>query len=298
MLVKENTVSSPQLTVKAPAKINLFLRVVGRRPDGYHEIESFMQKVELSDQLHLFAVGEKISLACPNSSLPEDEGNLVFRAAQLFFKTVGKQPGVRIVLEKNIPVAAGLGGGSSDAAAALHGLNRLFAGNLTQGQLQEMALNLGADVPFFVKPCSAALATGIGERLQEAEPLTDIWIILLNPGFPVSTKWVYENLPLTTNTNPYILARGRKLPEDFFSNLLALTAEQGNDLEAVTVKRYPQIGEIKETMKQAGAAAALMSGSGPTVFGLFLSEKTATNSLGILTRQYGKNVFLTKPYIP
>ena len=296
--MKEDTVSSPQLTVKAPAKINLFLRVVGRRPDGYHEIESFMQKVELADQLHFFTGGEKISLTCPGTDLPEDEGNLAFKAAQLFFQTVGRQPRVRIVLEKNIPVAAGLGGGSSDAAAVLHGLNCLFAENLAQDQLQEMALNLGADVPFFVKPCSAAMATGVGERLQETESLTDIWIILVNPGFAVSTKWVYANLPLTTNSNPYILARGRKLPGDFFSNLLALTTGQGNDLEAVTLKRFPQIGEIKEQLKQAGAAGALMSGSGPTVFGLFLSEETAVNSLKIFDRQYGKNVFLTKPYIP
>ena len=296
--MKENTVSSPQLTVKAPAKINLFLRVVGRRPDGYHEIESFMQKVELADQLHIFAEGDKITLSCPGTDLPEDEGNLVFRAAQLFFKTTGIQPGVRIVLEKNIPVAAGLGGGSSDAAAALLGLNDLFAGQLTQDQLQKMAVNLGADVPFFVKPCSAAMAAGIGEQLQEMEPLTDIRILLVNPGFAVSTKWVYENLPLTTNSNPYILARGRKLPDDFFSNLLALSNEQGNDLEAVTIKRYPQIGEIKESMRQAGAATVLMSGSGPTVYGLFLSEKAAIDSLGIFDRKYGKNVFLTKPYIP
>jgi len=296
--VKEDTINNPVLTVKAPAKINLFLRVVGRRPDGYHEIESFMQKIELSDQLYFFTGDEGISLTCPGTDLPEDDGNLVFQAAQLFYKTIGERPGVRIVLEKNIPVAAGLGGGSSDAAAALHGLNCLFAGNLTQDQLQEMALKLGADVPFFVKPCSAAMATGIGERLQEIEPLADIWIIMVNPGFMVSTKWVYENLPLTTHSNPYILARGQKLPEDFFSNLPASAVEQGNDLEAITIKRYPQIGEIKETMKQAGAAAALMSGSGPTVFGLFLSEGTATDSLGIFTGQYGKNVFLTKPYIP
>jgi 4-diphosphocytidyl-2-C-methyl-D-erythritol kinase len=271
---------------------------MGRRPDGYHEIESFMQKVELADQLHFFTEGEKISLACPGTDLPEDEGNIVFKAAQLFFDTVGKHPGVRIVLEKKIPVAAGLGGGSSDAAAVLHGLNSLFAGDLSQDQLQKMALTLGADVPFFVNPCSGAIAAGIGERLQATKPITDIWIILVNPGFAVSTKWVYENLPLTTNTNPYILARGRNLPDDSFSTLLALSNEQGNDLEAVTIKRYPEIGEIKETLKQAGAAGVLMSGSGPTVFGLFLSRETASSCLGIFARKYGKNVFLTKPYLP
>jgi 4-diphosphocytidyl-2-C-methyl-D-erythritol kinase len=257
-----------------------------------------MQKLELADQLHFFAGGEEISLSCPGSDLPTDEGNLAFKAAQLFFKTVGKQPGVRIILEKNIPVAAGLGGGSSDAAAVLHGLNTLFAGNLNQDQLQAMALSLGADVPFFVQPCSGAMATGIGERLQEKKPLTDIWIILVNPGFAVSTKWAYENLTLTSNSNPYILARDRKWPDNSFSNLLALSNEQGNDLEAVTIKRYPEIGEIKKTLMQAGADGALMSGSGPTVFGLFLSHKTAINSLGIFDRKYGRNVFLTKPYIP
>jgi len=257
-----------------------------------------MQKVELADRVHFFTGSENISLTCPGADLPEDEGNLVFKAAQLFFKTVGRQPGVRIVLEKNIPVAAGLGGGSSDAAAALHGLNSLFAGNLTQEKLQEMALSLGADVPFFVASCSAAMATGIGERLQETEPLTDIWIILVNPGFAVSTKWVYENLPLTTYSNPYILARDRKLSDDSFSSLLAFSNKQGNDLEAVTIKRYPEIREIKETLKQAGASAVQMSGSGPTVYGLFLSEETAADSLGIFDSKYGRNVFLTKPYKP
>ena len=188
--MKVDTVSSPQLTVKAPAKINLFLRVVGRRPDGYHEIESFMQKVELSDELHLFAVGEKISLACPNSSLPEDEGNLVFRAAQLFFKTVGKQPGVRIVLEKNIPVAAGLGGGSSDAAATLLGLNELWSLGLSRNELGSLAEQLGSDVPFCLIGGTCFVA-GKGEIIERID-MPDMDVLLVSPGYEMSTKEAYE----------------------------------------------------------------------------------------------------------
>jgi 4-diphosphocytidyl-2-C-methyl-D-erythritol kinase len=298
LLRKEDTISNPQLTLKAPAKINLFLKVVGRRTDGYHDIESLMQKVELADELRFYRQEEGISLTCSNADLPEDKENLVYRAAQLFYDNLRINPVVRIRLDKKIPVAAGLGGGSSDAAAVLLGLNDLLKSDLNQEQLLDLARQLGADVPFFITPCSAAMASGIGDQLQEVTPLADIWIVLVNPGFGVSTKWVYENLPLTTKGNTFILARDRKLSEDFFSNPLALSAEQGNDLEMVTVKRYPEIGEIKETLKNSGAAAVLMSGSGPTVFGLFEEKKLASNSVKTFTGEYGKNVFLTRPYIP
>jgi 4-diphosphocytidyl-2-C-methyl-D-erythritol kinase len=288
----------PSLTLQAPAKINLFLNILKRRPDGYHEIESVMQKITLFDILHLSRQGEAISLFCPGSSVPEDRENIVYKAAQAFFSATGIAPGIQIILEKNIPVAAGLGGGSSDAAAVLLGLNRLLGADLELTRLMDIGLKLGADVPFFVQNSSGAIATSIGECLQKIDAIRDYWIVLVNPGYAVSTKWVYENLPLTSYSNPYILARGRKMPENFDIVPPGFFEELGNDLEAVTIKRYPEIGDIKKELEKAGAATSLMSGSGPTVFGLFLEEEDAQRSFMLLSKKYGENVFLVRPYIP
>lgn len=286
------------LILKAPAKINLFLKILSRRPDGYHEIESLMQKVDLCDILHLSWQGETISVSCPGSSLPEDRDNLVYRAAELFLETAGIRAGIKIILEKNIPVAAGLGGGSSDAAAVINGLNTLADTGFSPEELMEIARPLGADVPFFVQGGSAALAVNIGDNLTQAEPLHGFWIVLVNPGFGVSTKWVYENFPLTSRANPYILARGQDLTKDFHAMGPGLYEELGNDLEVVTITRYPEIGNIKRELKEAGAAASLMSGSGPTVFGLFQVENDAQQCFQQLSKKYGGKVFLTRPYIP
>ena len=291
----ENTSS---LTLKAPAKINLFLKILSRRSDGYHEIESLMQKIELFDILQLSRQGEGISLACPGTALPEDRENLAYRAAEAFFSATGMRAGVRIVLKKNIPIAAGLGGGSSDAATVVMGLNKLLNARLDRKQLHDIVQPLGADVPFFVQDCSAALATGIGDCIQQVEPVQVNSIVLVNPGFKVSTKWVYKNFPLTSNPNPYILARGRKVSKNFYATAPGLYEEIGNDLEAVTIDRYPGIGDIKKKLKKAGAITSQMSGSGPTVFGLFHSEEVAQRSFMQLSEKYGGNVFLARPYIP
>jgi 4-diphosphocytidyl-2-C-methyl-D-erythritol kinase len=292
------TANSSSLTLKAPAKINLFLKVLHRRPDGFHEIESLMQKVALFDILHFSRQGEVISLSCPGSNIPENRENLVYKAAQAFFAASGITPGIHIVLEKNIPVAAGLGGGSSDAAAVLLGLNSLFGAGLELKDLTAIGLQLGADVPFFVEDCSLAVATGIGECLQKIEVIGDYWILLVNPGFAVSTKWVYENFPLTSNSNPYILARGEKRPGDFHVVFPAVVEDYGNDLEAVTINRYPEIEDIKKELKMAGAVTARMSGSGPTVFGLFSGKEEAQRSFAQFVKEFGDNVFLVRPYIP
>ena len=288
----------PGLTIKAPAKINLFLKVLNRRPDGYHEIESLMQKIDLCDILHLSRHGEDISLSCPETTLPEDQGNIIYRAAQAFFSATGIKAGIKIILEKKIPIAAGLGGGSSDAAAVVIGLNKLFSSNLGREELLEIASPLGADVPFFVEAHSAAMATGIGDKLEQVRSLEGFSIVLVNPGFGVSTKWVYENFPLTSNSNPYILARGQKVAENFHAAAPGLFEELGNDLEVVTINRYTEIEHIKKELKQAGAATSLMSGSGPTVFGLFLSKEGAERSFVQLSNKYKGDVFLTRPYIP
>ena len=293
-----STFKSQSLTLKAPAKINLFLKILSRRSDGYHEIESLMQKVALFDVLHISRQVGSISLACRGGSVPEGSDNLVYKAANAFFSAARIEPGVEIVLEKNIPVAAGLGGGSSDAAAALLGLNMLLGTDLDMERLLDIGLGLGADVPFFLQDCSGAVATGIGESLQKVDPIEDFWILLVNPGFAVSTKWAYENFPLTSCTNPYILARGRKMNGDFQMVPTGLFEKLGNDLEAVTINRYPEIGDIKKELKRAGAVTALMSGSGPTVFGLFAGKEEAQRGFVQFAKKYGDNVFLVRPYIP
>ena len=298
MKQSSSPLKSQSLTLKAPAKINLFLKILRRRSDGYHEIESLMQKVALFDVLHISRQGVAISLACRGGSVPEDRENIVYRAANAFFAVTRIAPGVQIVLEKNIPVAAGLGGGSSDAAAALLGLNMLFSAGLDMERLLDIGLGLGADVPFFLQDCSGAVANGIGECLQKVEPIEDYWILLVNPGFAVSTKWAYENFPLTSSSNPYILARGRKMAGDYHMARPGLFEELGNDLEAVTINRYPEIGDIKKELKEAGAVTALMTGSGPTVFGLFSGKEKAQRGFVQFAKKYGDNVFLVRPYIP
>jgi 4-diphosphocytidyl-2-C-methyl-D-erythritol kinase len=285
----------PAIILEAPAKINLHLRIVGRRPDGYHDLETVMQKLELSDRLELRPTAHGVRLSCPGSELPCNEGNLVFRAAVIYLTRAGIASGVEIILHKHIPIAAGLGGGSSDAAAVLLGLNSLFAPGIPEVALLQLAGTLGADVPFFVAGMDAVRATGIGDRLQPAPPLHECRVLLVNPGFPVSTRWVYENFALTTQSNPYILGREQNHLNycDFLGSSEPLAA--CNDLESVTIARFPELGEIKESLLASGAGIALMSGSGPTVFGLFREETLAVDCYDRFLRRYPHNVFLTKP---
>lgn len=274
-----------RLDLEAPAKINLYLEVTGRRSDGYHELASLIQKIGLADRLRFEKIDiPKIELHCPNSSLAEDDGNLVFQAASRFCRFYqGRNSdntcGVRITLEKNIPIAAGLGGGSSDAATTLLGLNQLFNANIPKRELFEIATAIGADVPLFLYKESAVWVTGIGEVITPAPSLTNFRILLVNPGFDVSTRWVYENFELTTREKKFNFSCFSQpdLPEFRKSNLVDEYIASGtlvNDLERVTVSRYPIIDEIKQQMLQSGAEAALMSGSGPTVFGLFLEQES------------------------
>ncbi|MCF6291074.1 MAG: 4-(cytidine 5'-diphospho)-2-C-methyl-D-erythritol kinase [Desulfobacterales bacterium] len=287
-----------EITVHAPAKINLVLTVKGRRPDGYHEIDTLMQKLELADRLRLRVIDRGIRLRCPGTDLPENGDNLVFRAARAFLDAAGLSSGIDIVLHKRIPVAAGLGGGSSDAAAVLTGLNTLFAAGLDHETLHGLGRSLGADVPFFVAGYVAARATGIGDRLVEASSLDRCSVVLVSPGFPVSTRWVYENLALTTRDNPYILARNCETTSRNVSKPANLPIELSNDLEGVTIRRFPVIAQIKQQVLQAGAEGVLMSGSGPTVFGLFCGEPEQALSRARaccrgLAGKYGGQVILT-----
>ena len=282
-----------ELVCEAPAKINLYLAIKGKRADGFHDLETRMLKITLADRLCLAARDSGITVECPGSELPTGEDNLVHRAAQRFFLAHGRGGGVHIVLEKKVPIAAGLGGGSSDAAAVLRGLNTLHGFPFSLRQLADLARPLGADVPFFVHDCTAAWATGIGDEIQSENIPFLGWIVLVNPGFAVSTKWVYENFTLTTGGNPYILGR------DFVHGNDACAGPGNlplyNDLEAVTIGKYPELGRIKDELLAAGAHGALMSGSGPTVFGLFADEAQARKSVARFAQRFGRNVFLARP---
>jgi len=268
----------------SPAKVNLVLKVLRRREDGYHDIASLMQKVSLADEMEFTPRGEGIALACPGSDLPTGEGNLVVRAARALFADAGYAGGVEITLRKRIPTAAGLGGGSSNAATTLTVLNDLFRFGFGRERLIRIGARLGADVPFFIYG-STAWAFGIGEILEPAVTPPGMWLVLVNPGFEVPTKWVYEslNLPLTKTPVKYSIPT--------FSGIRELAAALTNDLEKVTVARYPVLGELKGFLLRQGAIGSLMSGSGPTVFGLFDSEQDAIQAEGALRTSYPYRVF-------
>lgn len=292
------------LALDAPAKINLYLRVTGRRADGYHYLATLMQKVSLFDRVLLRKIDTGIRVFCPDSGLPENEGNLVYRAARLFLQTMAQrlhgELGVEITLHKKIPLAAGLGGGSSDAAAVLLGLNRLFATRCTESELLAMGGRLGADVPLFIVDWPVAWATGIGDRLHHAVPVTGYRILLVNPGFSVATAWVYEKFALTAAGKKINLhnfhdehAEGADCP---FTRRAIRPDELVNDLEAVTARQFQQISSLRERLLKGGAVAAMMTGSGPSVFGLFQEqeEEKAVACGRELSREFPKT-FLVSP---
>jgi len=276
------------ITIASPAKVNLILKVLRRREDGYHDIASLMQKMSLADEMEFTPRKEGIALACPGSDLPTGEGNLVVRAARALFAEAGFTGGVEITLRKRIPTAAGLGGGSSNAATTLTALNSLFQFGFDRERLIGIGARLGADVPFFIYG-SSAWAFGIGEILEPAETPPGMWLVLVNPGFEVPTKWVYQglNLPLTKTPLKYTIPT--------FSGVRDLAAALSNDLETVTVARYPVLEELKGFLRRQGALGSLMSGSGPTVFGLFDNEPDAIKAEGALRTSYPYAVFKAQP---
>lgn len=263
--------------VNSPAKVNYYLQVIRKRKDGYHEILSLMQRISLSDEMAFSPRKDGVVLHCPDGGLPEDERNIVHRAASLFISHFKPLSGVEITLKKNIPVAAGLGGGSSNAATTLMTMNDLAGSPFTQRELIQMGAKLGADVPFFIfkKP---AWATGIGEELSPAPPLPPLWLVLINPGFPVSTASVFRdlNLELTNHDGCRSIHR--------FSSINELICGLRNDLEEVTIRRYPILDRFKALLIDHGALGALMSGSGPTVFGIFTDEDSASLAENALRR--------------
>lgn len=277
------------LKLQAPAKINLFLAVTGKRPDGYHDLISLMCAVGLHDtiSLSLEPGGNRIRVVCSNPDVPEDETNLAWRAAGLFMANFKRRDSVTIAIEKRIPVAAGLGGGSSDAAAVLLGLNRLYDTPFSIKELMSMGLAIGADVPFFIygKP---AVARGVGEKLEPCTGLRPCPVLLVCPGISVSTGTIYKklNLGLTKceiKINNFVFGHCNF---DMPNHLC-------NDLETVSVPEYPVIGKAKQALLNNDATGVLMSGSGPAVFGLFSDAAAAHRARRSLADDKDWRVYLT-----
>ena len=274
------------------AKINLGLDVVKKRPDGYHEVRMIMQTIRMYDQIDLEISKEPgIHVQTNLPFLPCDESNLTYKAAKLLMDEFEIQQGVSIDLKKFIPVAAGMAGGSTDAAAVMVGVNRLFHLGLTQQELMKRGVKIGADVPYCIMR-GTALAEGIGEKLTPLPSMPSCYILIAKPAIHVSTKFVYTNLRANElKEHPDIDGQIQALQKE---DLYGLAEKMGNVLETVTIPAYPVIGEIKKAMMSKGAVGAMMSGSGPTVFGLFDDEKKARHAYeklrgGSLARQ----VYLT-----
>ncbi|HEY5973270.1 MAG TPA: 4-(cytidine 5'-diphospho)-2-C-methyl-D-erythritol kinase [Geobacteraceae bacterium] len=268
------------LHLKAPAKVNYRLDVLRRRPDGYHDLRMIMQRIDLCDEITLtLSDTPGIRVTCGREGVPDGPGNIAWRAASALLEQAGREAGLDISITKNIPVAAGLGGGSSDGATVLMGVNQLLGLGFSDQELMAIGATIGADVPFFIFG-TTALAEGIGDHLTALEGVPPLWLVLVNPRVHVSTAWVYQNLGLTSEK----LAVNIPL---FYGTAADICGILANDLEQVTSSRFPVIDEIKDELLAAGAAGALMSGSGPTVFGVFAAEGQARAAAAELATRHG-----------
>ncbi|WP_027092133.1 4-(cytidine 5'-diphospho)-2-C-methyl-D-erythritol kinase [Cohnella thermotolerans] len=276
---------------KAPAKINLLLDVLRKREDGYHEVEMIMTMVDLADRLEMSELPrDQIVLSSHAGFIPLDEKNLAFQAAKLLKERYNVKKGVYIHLDKNIPVAAGLAGGSSDAAAALRGLNRLWNLGLGLDELEALGAELGSDVPFCIRG-GTAVARGRGEKLESIESPPQCWVVLAKPPINVSTADVYGKLRANElKEHPSIPAMLDAIRRKSFPDVCA---RLGNVLETVTLGRYPEVRQIKEVMTRLGADGVLMSGSGPTVFGL-VSKESKVSRLYNGLRGFCKEVYAVR----
>ena len=285
---KAHLTNKTTIEILSPAKVNVFLKITGQRVDGYHELLTVFVPVTLYDKLILSKSEKGLEVYCSGRELPKDANNLVNRAAISFFEKTGIKKGVKITLIKNIPISSGLGGGSSDAATTLKGLNHLWQNVLSKEDLEKLALSLGADVPFFLlqKP---AIAKGIGEILQPIENFPSMWYVIVSPNLMISTAWAYKRtkLELTNSIDQNIIS-------SFQKNIFNIPDLLFNDLEKVTLVKHPFLSSIKESLLQLGALGALMTGSGPSIFGLFDSAKKAQEA-GKMLESYNKgDVFVVK----
>lgn len=286
-----------RIKLKAYAKVNLGLDVIGKREDGYHEVRMVMQTVGIYDRICLTkSRNPGIRIRTNLCYLPTNAENLVYRAAKLMIEEYQIEGGMEIDLQKYIPVAAGLAGGSSDAAAVLYGMNRMYQLGISLEELMRQGVKLGADVPYCLMR-GTALSEGIGERLTSLSAAPDCWILMVKPPVSVSTKFVYENLCLDKlEAHPDIDGMVEAIRK---KDLYGLAEKMGNVLESVTIPNYPVVAEIKEWIQKSGALNVLMSGSGPTVFGIFDSRQRAERAYEKL-RQTGisRQMYVTKFYQP
>jgi 4-diphosphocytidyl-2-C-methyl-D-erythritol kinase len=274
----------------SPCKVNLLLNILGQRPDGFHELETLMHPIMVCDQLTFHRAGQGITLSCSEPSLPTDARNLVYRAADHFRQAAGLTDGVAIHLEKRLPLAGGIGGGSANAAVTLLGLNELLGQPLPPERLHALAASLGSDVPFFLQT-RPALATGRGEQIEPLDlfpALRGLWFVLVHPGFGISTPWAYQQLARFPNARDGVRGRARQLAERLTAgDLLAATAGFYNALEAPAFEKYPLLFLFKEFLLEAGAATALMSGSGSTTFALVNGQAAAEAMVEQFKRRFG-----------
>jgi 4-diphosphocytidyl-2-C-methyl-D-erythritol kinase len=280
------------LEKQSPCKVNLLLNILGKRADGFHELETIMHPVNVFDHLSFKRTGSGIELTCNVSNLPTDSGNLVHRAAAAFLAGAATSEGVRIHLEKNIPLAAGLGGGSANAAITLMGLNELFGNPMSTEQLRIIAASLGSDVPFFLQ-AKPAMATSRGEKVESLESFSafkDAAFLLVHPGFGISTAWAYQALarfPDALNGQP---GRARKLINLLQTeNLKTAGVEFYNSLEAPALHKYPLLILFQEFLRSNGASVAMMSGSGSTTFALMPDMAGAERLLEKFKGKFGPN---------
>lgn len=285
-----------KIIIKSPAKINLYLEIINKRPDGYHNIRTVFERISLCDRVAISVIPEnKIEVLCSNPKVPSDKTNLAFKAAQLLKEDLSIQSGIRIKIEKNIPVAAGLGGGSSNAASVLLGLNRLLYLKLDKKSMVKYASKLGADVAFFVNEEPFALGTKRGDVIKPLETKNSFWHVLAVPKITVSTREIYESYRKDL----------RLTKQQFNIKILSSALTRGdvpllgrliyNDLEAVTTKKYKRVAEILGILKQFGAASC-MSGSGPSVFALTANRHEAERIADSLSRLKDINIFIARTY--
>ena len=283
------------IRLKARAKINLGLDVLGKREDGYHEVRMVMQTIGIYDRLILTKIPEEeIRITSNLAFLPVNENNLIYKAIKLLKDEYHFPGGVSVDLNKFIPVAAGMAGGSTDAASTMFGVNRLFGLNLSMGKMMELGVRLGADVPYCVMR-GTALAEGIGEKLTRITPVPHMWILIAKPQINVSTRLVYEQLDMGgIQKHPDIDGIIRAIEAQ---DVVRIAQSMGNVLENVTVPLYPVIETIKQDMLSHGAVNAMMSGSGPTVFGIFPDEQTTLACQAFLKKKGdARQVYITENF--
>jgi 4-diphosphocytidyl-2-C-methyl-D-erythritol kinase len=281
----------PQIISKAYAKINLTLEVLNRLPSGYHNIESVIQKISLCDVIKIKTIKEGIEIACNDKSIPLNKKNTCWQMAEAVQKRFKIKIGVKITIDKKIPIGGGLGGGSSDAATVLLELNKLWRLKLTQRQMINIAKEVGKDIPFFLTPKSTSLIQRLGETIRDVNHLMKLQLVLVNPGIKVPTRWAYNNLTLTAKR--YQKAAPKMIKALKKRDFNSIAENLYNDFEPSVIKRFPRIGRIKKDLEENTALANLMSGSGSSVYGVFQNKQEAKKAYNKLRNKY-KKIYLVE----